>query len=90
MAQDLALRNNVTETQCARILAWLKDGKTLTPLQALSEFSCNRLAARIADLRNAGHEIQTKPITVFNSEGGKCRIAQYSLVQADAVQDGAV
>lgn len=32
----------------------------LSPQEALSEFGCFRLAARIKDLKNAGHNIENK------------------------------
>lgn len=76
------LQNSVTASQCTKILDWLKAGKTITAIGALDEFGCNRLAARIADLRRTGHDITTTTIIVFNREGGKCRVAEYSLVGA--------
>lgn len=44
------------QSQCAQILKWLREGKPLTPLLALEQFGCFRLAARINDLRYAGGE----------------------------------
>ena len=41
------------------VLAWLKAGHSLTPLEALERFRCLRLAARVADLRLAGYRIET-------------------------------
>ena len=38
-------------TQSELILNWLLTGKTLTPMEALREFGCFRLAARIGELR---------------------------------------
>lgn len=76
------LQNSVTASQCQRILDHLKDGNSLTAIQALNLFGCNRLAARIADLRKFDHEISTTTITVFNRDGGKCRIAEYRLAGA--------
>ncbi len=78
------LNNSVTASQCQRILDHLKAGETITAIQALDLFGCNRLAARIADLRSADHEIRTTTIKVFNRDGGACRVAQYSLSQGDA------
>lgn len=75
------LQSSVTASQCDKILSWLKTGKTITAIGALDEFGCNRLAARIADLRRTGHEINTITITVFNRDGGKCRVAEYHLGQ---------
>jgi biotin operon repressor len=46
-------------TQAQRILAHLQTGQPLTPLQALSDFGCFRLAARIDELRQDGHAIDT-------------------------------
>jgi len=62
-------------TQNDLILAWLSQGNTLTPLEALDRFGSLRLAARIKDLRNAGHEIKTTRI--FSKRGAV--IAEYSL-----------
>ena len=49
-----------TTSQSAMILNFLESGGSLTPIEALQKFSCFRLAARINDLREAGHEIQTE------------------------------
>lgn len=49
-------------TQNEAILEALKKGKRLTPLDALCEFGCNRLAARILDLRLAGHDIRSQMV----------------------------
>ena len=44
-------------TQNEGILNYLKTGRTLSPIEALNLFGCFRLAARCADLREAGHNI---------------------------------
>ena len=44
-------------SQNANILARLQEGETISPIEALIDFRCFRLAARINDLRNAGHNI---------------------------------
>lgn len=61
-------------TQNKEILQHLQTGNLLNPLQALNKFGCFRLSARINDLRNEGHSIESKMITV----GGKT-FAQYRL-----------
>lgn len=63
------------KSQNQQILAYLKQGKSLTPLQALTKFGCFRLAARVADLRNDGVNIKTKRMTV----SGKT-FASYSII----------
>ena len=61
-------------TQCEAILAHLKSGKDLTPLQAFDEFLVFRLAARIEELRSQGHDIKTQMLT----QNGKT-FARYTL-----------
>ena len=66
-------------TQCDRILEWMKSGKSITALEALYEFGCFRLAARIKDLRDDGHEIMSEDYSYRNSYGEKKTIAKYSI-----------
>lgn len=61
-------------SQEQKILAYLKQGHTLTPLQALHWYGCLRLAARVESLRKQGHLIMTDTV----KRNGK-RFAQYSL-----------
>jgi hypothetical protein len=62
-------------SQAALILAYLSEGNTLTPLDALIKFKCLRLGARILELRQAGYRIATDWKTL---NGGK-RVAQYRM-----------
>ena len=49
-------------TQNDLILASLKRGTRLTPIDALRDFGCFRLAARICDLRAEGHHIEQRKL----------------------------
>ena len=60
-------------SQTAQILDMLRNGP-VTAMDALQKAGCFRLAARVADLRQAGHNIETETIQV----NGK-HIAQYTL-----------
>jgi hypothetical protein len=62
-----------TESQNSLIKGWLLNGYSITQLEALNQFGCFRLAARIADLRDQGFKIDTKIVTL---ENGK-RVAMY-------------
>lgn len=62
-----------TESQSARILQHLKAGGKITPIEALDEYGCFRLGARIFDLKERGHPIQKRMVEV--SEGK--RVAEY-------------
>ena len=64
-------------TQSHQILAELRDGKHITPLYALTKFNCFRLGARIWDLRQAGHKINTARVETY----GGAIVASYSLVK---------
>ena len=45
------------------ILEHLKTNGSITPIDALMLFGCFRLGARIYDLREQGHAIETKRVT---------------------------
>ena len=47
-------------SQTSDILDWLNAGHPITPLEALNNFGCLRLAARIADIRAKGIEVETE------------------------------
>lgn len=66
-------------TQTQWILDALQRGP-LTPLDALNGCGCFRLAARIGDLRQAGHPIETTHLTLPNGK----TIAQYHLKERKA------
>lgn len=56
------------------ILSHLKRGP-ITPLDALERYGCFRLAARIDELRTAGHAIRTEWV-----RQGEKRFARYRMV----------
>lgn len=70
-----ALADEPVFTQYFQILAWLKSGHTLTPLEALDKFGCLRLGARIYEMRQNGIPVRRKMIKV----GKNKRVARYFL-----------
>ena len=48
--------------QSKEILGYLEKGNKITAIDALDRFGCLRLASRINDLKNKGHEIKAKLI----------------------------
>jgi len=72
-------------SQTKEILDWLNSGRPLTAMEALDNFNCFRLAARIADIRATGVEVTTKTIIVGRK---KKKVAQYSLPQCDLFKGG--
>ncbi len=63
-------------TQTAIILAELKEGKTVTALEAFKLCGSLRLSSIIFNLRERGYNIHTEMVT-----RNKKRIAEYSLIQ---------
>ena len=63
------------EAQGNAILAHLQQGNTITAIEALNDFGCFRLSARILDLKNKGHKIISEMIKLPSDK----RIARYSL-----------
>jgi len=63
-------------SQSQQVLQHLRYG-TLTAIEALQRYGTFRLAARIADLRQAGHQIDTNTLLLPNGK----RVAVYSLIK---------
>ena len=64
-------------SQNKEILKYLQTGNKITPLEALNLFGCFRLGARIFELKEQGHNIETKRITLSNGK----RVAEYQLIK---------
>ena len=60
------------DSQNALIKGWLLNGYSITQREASQQFGCDRLAARIAELRDKGLNVVTDMVT----ENGK-RFARY-------------
>lgn len=66
-------------TQTDKILLYMQTEGEITPLDALREFNCMRLAARISDLRKAGHKIGRRIEKGVNRFGEVVHYAVYWL-----------
>ena len=66
-------------TQCERILMYLREEGSITPLDAMREFGCMRLGARVYDLKRRGIGIRKETETRENRWGQKVRYARYYL-----------
>jgi hypothetical protein len=67
-------------TQCDYIINWLQNNEWITPKDALREFDCMRLQARIYDLKKAGYNIKTEIYHYKNSYGEHKCYAKYKLI----------
>lgn len=67
------------QSQSDKILDSLLNGEEITAMDALYQFGCMRLAARISDIRKCGYEVNTKSRILATGK----RIAVYSLRKED-------
>lgn len=65
------------QTQNERVLAYLQEHRTITPMEAWLKLGIYRLGARVFDLKQAGHDIRSGRQKVFNQFGETCRVANY-------------
>jgi hypothetical protein len=69
-------------TQKDRILKYLRDFGSITPLDAMADLGCMRLASRISELEGEGYAIRKEMEKGRNRYGQKTSYARYSLEQA--------
>ena len=61
--------------QTDMILRYMQDVGEITPVDAMREFGCMRLAARISDLRRDGHQISSRIVHGINRYGQRTHYA---------------
>ena len=66
-------------TQCQKVLEYMKEFGSITPLEAMQDIGCMRLAARIADLKDQGYPIGRRTKTSKNRYGKNVSFAEYYL-----------
>lgn len=66
-------------TQCDKILAYIRKHGSITPLDALREFNCMRLASRMSDLKARGYNVKSKMETAKNKNGEPVSYARYTI-----------
>ena len=64
-----------TQSQNNIILNHLRNGHTITAIEALGSYGCLRLAARVRDLQECGVKIKSQMVKVRTGK----RVALYSL-----------
>lgn len=65
-------------TQIEKIINYIEVEGSITPLDALREFGCMRLASRMSDLKRLGYPVISKMETAKNRRGEPVRYARYS------------
>ena len=73
------------ETQRNKILEHLKTHGSISPLEAMAEYGCMRLASRISDLKGQGYNIISERGTSKNRNGETVHFAVYRLQEESNV-----
>lgn len=68
-------------TQCDLVLEFMAANGSITPVEALDELGCMRLASRISDLKRMGHSIRKEMVEKKNRFGETVRFARYSIAE---------
>ena len=71
------------DTQCTKVLDYMRQFGSITQLQALQDIGCMRLASRISDLRRQGVAIGRRIKTSKNRYGDSVSFAEYYLIEED-------
>ena len=66
-------------TQTDMIVKYMREVGSITPLDAMREFGCMRLAARIADMEREGWQIRHERVQSVNRYGKCVQYAKYSI-----------
>lgn len=73
--------------QTQMILKHLQKNKGITSVEAISEYGITRLASRIHELRESGHNIQNFWEESVNRYGVKVKYVRYVLIKRDLLPD---
>lgn len=66
--------------QKSAVLDYMKQGHTLTTIEASDKFGCTRLAARISDYRKEGYSFAEEWVSGETRYGTPTRFKRYKLV----------
>ena len=69
-------------TQCQKILKYMDDFGSITPLDAMNDLGVMRLAARISDIKKMGIEISKDTVSGRNRYNKPIKFARYKKVSA--------
>lgn len=71
------------ETQCDKVLEYMRRYGSITKIEALADIGCKNLASRISDLRRQGIAIGWRMAYGKNRYGDDVRYAKYYLIEKD-------
>lgn len=66
-------------TQTEKIIEYIQENGSITPLDALKEIGCMRLASRMCDIKKMGYAVNKKIETATNRNGERVMYARYTI-----------
>ena len=75
-----AICNDLSSSQCKKILKYLLQYGSITTMKAYEKFGCTRISARIFDLKQLGIGIETEMVYKKNPDGEYVHYGVYRLV----------
>ena len=66
-------------TQCQRVLEYMRQFGSITPMDAMQDLGCMRLASRIKDLKQQGYAVGRRMKSGRNRYGNPVTFAEYYL-----------
>lgn len=66
-------------TQTEKIIEYIQENGSITPLDALKEIGCVRLASRMCDIKKMGYAVNKKMETATNRNGERVMYARYTI-----------
>ena len=76
------------KTQHQRILDYIAQFGSITPMAAIHAFGCTKLATRIGEIEGlCGYKFQRQPEKVYTRLGAKTRVMRYSIPEGMTVND---
>ena len=66
-------------TQQERILDYMQQFGSITPMQAFADLGITKLATRISELKRAGYKISDESVKSRNRYGERTRFKKYSI-----------
>ncbi len=70
-------------TQCERIVQYMNEFGSITPLDAIRDLGITRLSSRIFDLKNAGYNIKSETVYGKNRYGETTHFSKYRIVDTE-------
>jgi len=74
-------------TQTQAVMRYMLDKGSITSMEAITNFGCTRLSAKIFVIKKLGAEIETKTLESYNRFGNLTRFTRYSFADKEKAEE---